>query len=113
MDGAKPRERERRVLLRVPFGAHVELTVGGRVRAAHAIDLSAAGLGVRLAPPPEWGDAVEAEFHLPGFAVPLAISARVAWRDAREGRLGLAFDALEPAVVELLESCVAGRFDAG
>lgn len=113
MDGAEPRERGRRARLRVPFAGRVELTMGGRRRAGHAVDLSATGLGLRLGRPPARDQAVEAEFHLPGFVVPLALSARVAWRDALEGRLGLDFGPLEPAVAELLESCVAGRFDAG
>ena len=58
-------------------------------------------------------DPIETEFALPGFGVPLAVSARVAWADAAAGRLGLAFEPLDVAVAELLQSVVAGRFSAG
>jgi len=92
----------------------VELTIGPERRLASSVDLSAEGLGLLLAPPhPEAGAPVESEFALPGFGVPLAVPARIAWSDPDAGRLGLTFDALDLAVAELLQSAVAGRFRDG
>jgi len=106
--------RERRNGARAAFDGWVEITMGPERRLGSSVDLSAEGLGMLLAPPhPEAGEAVESEFALPGFGVPLAIAARVAWSDPEAGRLGLVFDRLDLAVVELLESAVAGRFRAG
>jgi hypothetical protein len=106
--------RERRKGERAAFDGWVEITVGSERRLGSSCDLSAEGLGVLLAPPhPDAGAAVESEFALPGFGVPLAIAARVAWSDPDAGRLGLAFDRLDLAVAELLQSAVAGRFRAG
>jgi hypothetical protein len=92
----------------------VELTIGPERRLASSVDLSAAGLGLMLAPPlPGAGQPVESEFALPGFGLPLAVPARVAWSDPDSGRLGLTFDRLDHGVAELLQSAVAGRFRDG
>lgn len=105
---------DRRRGARASFDGWVELTIGFERRLASSFDLSAAGLGVLLAAPhPEPGEAVESEFALPGFGVPLAVPSRVAWSDPDAGRLGLAFDRLDLAVAELLHSAVAGRFRSG
>jgi hypothetical protein len=99
---------------RAAFHGWVELAMAGERLLATACDLSEGGIGLLLAAPhPAPGARVETEFALPGFAVPLAVSARVAWSDAGAGRLGLAFDPLDVAVAELLQSAVAGRFRAG
>lgn len=105
---------ERRKGERVAFDGWVEITMGPERRLGSSVDLSAEGLGMLLAAPhPEAGAVLESEFALPGFGVPLAISARVAWSDPEAGRLGLAFERLDLAVEELLQSAVAGRFRAG
>jgi hypothetical protein len=52
---------------------------------------------------------VESEFALPGFVVPLKLSARVAWTDSRTEGLGLRFEEIDPGLAELLENYVAGR----
>ena len=105
---------ERRRGERAAFDGWVAITMGPERRLGSAVDLSAEGLGMLLAPPhPETGATVESEFALPGFGVPLGISARVAWSDPEAGRLGLAFDRLDLAVAELLQSAVAGRFRSG
>jgi hypothetical protein len=99
---------------RAAFHGWVELAVNGERLLATACDLSEGGIGLRLsAPHPEPGVRVETEFALPGFAVPLAVRARVVWSDVGAGRLGLVFDPLDVAVTELLQSAVAGRFRAG
>jgi hypothetical protein len=107
-------ERERRRGERTAFAGWVELALGVERRLARSRDLSARGLGLALDPPhPGVGAPVESEFALPGFHLPLAVPARVAWSDPAGGRLGLAFDGLDLAVLELLESAVAGRFQRG
>ena len=107
-------EAERRRGERTPFAGWVELALGPSRRLARSRDLSVRGLGLLLDPPhPPVGAPVESEFALPGFALPLAVSARVAWVDPVGGRLGLAFDGLDGGVAELLESAVAGRFERG
>jgi PilZ domain len=107
-------EAGRRRGQRATFSGWVELTFGNERRLARSCDLSAHGLGLLLdAPHPPAGTAVESEFALPGFGVPLAVPARVAWSNPDGGRLGLAFDPLDLAVAELLESAVAGRFERG
>ena len=59
----------------------VELAVAGERLLATACDLSEGGIGLSLAAPhPAPGARVETEFALPGFDVPLAVSARVACR---------------------------------
>ena len=99
---------------RAAFHGWVELAVAGERLLATACDLSEGGIGLQLAAPhPAPGARVETEFALPGFAVPLAVSARVAWSDTAAGRLGLQFEPLDVAVAELLQSAVAGRFRAG
>jgi hypothetical protein len=96
------------------FDAWVELAAGDGRRLARCRDLSSQGLGLELdAPHPAAGERVESEFALPGFAVPLAVSARVAWSDPGTRRLGLCFESLDVSVAELLQSAVAGRFQAG
>ena len=98
---------------RAAFHGWVELAVAGERLLATACVLSEGGIGLSLAAPhPAPGARVETEFALPGFDVPLAVSARVAWSDAAAGRLGLQFEPLDVAVAELLESAVAGKFRA-
>lgn len=107
-------EREQRRGGRAAFEGWVELTLGGVRRLGRSRDLSSQGLGLELeAPHPGAGEQVESEFALPGFGVPLSVSARVAWSDPRAGRLGLCFDSLDVAVAEIIQSTVAGRFQAG
>ena len=107
-------EREQRRGARADFEGWVEITAGGGRRLARSRDLSPQGLGLELeAPHPALHELVESEFALPGFGVPLAIAARVAWSDPEAGRLGLSFEALDVAVAEILQSAVAGRFQAG
>jgi hypothetical protein len=59
--------------------------------------------GDRLAPATE----VTCEFSLPGISLPLALEGRVAWHVGQD--LGVAFDELDPALAELLETQVGGR----
>jgi hypothetical protein len=106
--------RERRRGARTAFEAWVEIAAGGERRLARSRDLSEEGLGVELEPPhPAPGERVEGEFPLPGIRLPLVVAARVAWCDPATGRLGLAFEALDHGVAELLQSAVAGRFPPG
>jgi hypothetical protein len=106
-------EREQRRGARASFEGWVELLVAGEHRLARSSDLSEGGLGLVLPPPhPAPGTHVESEFALPGFAVPLSVRASVVWSDPRANRLGLAFEAVDVAVAELLQSAVAGRFRA-
>ena len=88
---------------RAAFHGWVELAVAGERLLATACDLSeAASASTSRAPHPTPGAHVETEFALPGFDVPLAVSARVAWSDTAAGRLGLQFEPLDVAVAELL-----------
>jgi hypothetical protein len=107
-------ERVERRSARTAFEGWVEITVGDATRLARCRDLSSEGLGLELeAPHPAAGERVESEFSLPGFGLPLAVAARVAWSDPASRRLGLRFEALDVSVAELLQSAVAGRFQAG
>ncbi len=52
---------------------------------------------------------MESEFSLPGFYVPIKLSARIAWMDSRTRGLGLRFEEVEADLAELLDHYVAGR----
>jgi hypothetical protein len=88
----------------------VGIAAGDAHRIARGRDLSARGIGLILGGPhPFTAGVVESEFALPGFVVPLKLSARVAWADSRTQGLGLHFEEVEAGLVELLENYVAGR----
>jgi hypothetical protein len=77
---------------------------------ARGRDLSAQGIGLTLGGPHPFTDgAVQSEFALPGFFVPVKLSARVAWVDLRTQSLGLRFEEIDPELAELLENYAAGR----
>jgi hypothetical protein len=88
----------------------VAIAAGDLHRMARGRDLSAQGIGLTVAGAaivPE--EAVETEFALPGFYVPVKIPARVAWADPRSEGLGLRFVEIDADLEELLENYVAGR----
>lgn len=79
-------------------------------RLASAVDLSPGGIGLELpGEPPPVGGAVTSEFSLPGISLPLALDGHVVWRDPENSRIGVAFDRVDPGLVELLESFIGGR----
>jgi hypothetical protein len=102
--------RERRGSRRAKFDGWVGIAAGDVHRMARGRDLSARGIGLTLAGShPFTEGAVESEFALPGFFVPVKLPAEVAWVDPRSESLGLRFESVEPALAELLENYVAGR----
>jgi hypothetical protein len=104
------RDEKRRSNPRAGFEGWVVLTAGDHHRMARGRNLSAQGIGLTLAGPhPFTEGAVESEFALPGFFVPLKLAARVAWADSRTQSLGLRFEAIDSDLAELLENYVAGR----
>jgi hypothetical protein len=103
-------EQERRGSRRAKFEGWVGLTAGELHRMARGRDLSAQGIGLILGGThPFTKGAVESEFALPGFFVPLKLPARVAWADSRTESLGLCFEEIDGSLAELLENYVAGR----
>ena len=103
-------DEERRRNPRTRFEGWVGIASGKTHRMARGRDLSARGLGLTLGGPhPFTAGVVESEFALPGFVVPLKLSARVAWTDSRTEGLGLRFEEIDPGLAELLENYVAGR----
>ena len=103
-------DRERRRNRRAKFDGWVTLAAAEVHRMARGRDLSAQGIGLTLeSPHPFTGGAVESEFALPGFFIPVKLSARVAWADPQTQTLGLRFEEVEAALAELLENYVAGR----
>ena len=103
-------EREKRGFPRARFDGWVAIAAGELHRMARGRDLSARGIGLTLADAEiVREDAVEAEFALPGFYVPVRVPARVAWSDPRNEGVGLRFLEIENDLAELLENYVAGR----
>jgi len=88
----------------------VWIAAGEVHRTARGRDLSARGIGLTLGSPhPFTEGAVESEFALPGFFVPVKLPARVAWADSGTQSLGLLFEEMDADLAELLENYVAGR----
>ena len=103
-------DEERRSSRRARFEGWVGIAAGDAHRMARARDLSARGIGLTLGGAhPFTAGVVESEFALPGFVVPLKLSAHVAWADERTQGLGLRFEEIDPGLEELLENYVAGR----
>ena len=103
-------EKERRRNHRASFDGWVGIGAGGVHRTARGRDLSAQGIGLILGNPHPFKEgAVESEFALPGFVVPIKLHARVAWADSESQRLGLRFQEIDRDLAELLENYVAGR----
>lgn len=103
-------DEERRTSCRAAFEGWVGIAAGDAHRMARGRDLSARGIGLTLGGPhPFQAGLVESEFALPGFMVPLKLSAHVAWADSRTQGLGLRFEEVDPGVEEILENYVAGR----
>jgi hypothetical protein len=95
---------------RARFIGWVELMADGARCLGNGRDLSAGGIGLEVpGDPPRVGDPVTSEFALPGISLPLALDGRVAWRDPGNGRIGVAFERVDPGLAELLESFVGGR----
>jgi hypothetical protein len=104
------RQEERRSSHRAKFDGWVGIAAGDVHRMARGRDLSAQGIGLTLGGPhPFTRGAVESEFALPGFFVPVKLLARVAWADSRTETLGLCFEEIDAGLAELLENYVAGR----
>ena len=103
-------DRERRGTRRARYEGWVGIAAGEVHRMARGRDLSADGIGLVLGGShPFTQGAVESEFALPGFFVPLKLPARVAWADRRTESLGLQFEKIDADLAELLENYVAGR----
>ena len=104
MEGARRQSRRAR------FEGWVAIGAGEVHRIARGRDLSAQGIGLTLGGPhPFTEGAVESEFALPGFFVPVKLPARVVWADSRSESLGLRFEEIDADLAELLENYVAGR----
>lgn len=102
--------KQRRGSRRAKFEGWVGIAAGDVHRMARGRDLSARGIGLTLVGPhPFTEGAVESEFALPGFFVPLKLAAQVVWADSRTEGLGLRFEEIEADLAELLENYVAGR----
>ena len=103
-------ETERRGSPRASFDGWVAIAAGELHRMARGRDLSARGIGLTIAGADVVREeAVETEFALPGFYVPVKVPARVAWADPGTEGLGLRFVEIEADLEELLENYVAGR----
>ena len=104
------RDEDRRRNTRARFEGWVGIAAGELHRMARGRDLCAQGIGLTLpGPHPFTEGAVESEFALPGFVVPVKLAARVAWVDSRIESLGLCFEGVDSDLAELLENFVAGR----
>jgi hypothetical protein len=102
--------RERRESRRAKYEGWVGITTGDIYRVARGRDLSPRGIGLTLGGAhPFTEEAVESEFALPGFFVPVRLHARVAWADSRSESVGLRFEEIDADLAELLENYVAGR----
>ena len=106
-------EDKRRTGRRAKYDGWVTIAAGEVHRIARGRDLSAQGIGLTLGDTrPLTGfteGTVESEFSLPGFYVPIKLSARVAWVNSQTQGLGLRFEEVEADLAELLEHYVAGR----
>ena len=103
-------DEEKRRGLRANFEGWVAIGAGEVHRIARGRDLSAQGIGLTLGGPhPFTEGAVESEFALPGFFVPVKLPARVVWADSRTESLGLRFEEIDADLAELLENYVTGR----
>lgn len=94
---------------RAPYRGWVELTVGSERIRAEGCDLSVDGIGIEVDPAPPSDAALVSEFALPGISLPLELEGRLVWSDARSGRAGVRFEAVDPGLAELLSNFVAGR----
>jgi hypothetical protein len=103
-------DEERRGAHRARFEGWVGIAAGEVHRMARGRDLSAKGIGLILGGPHPFTEGlVESEFALPGFFVPVKLTARVAWADSRSESLGLRFEEVDADLAELIENYVAGR----
>lgn len=92
--------------VRVPFIQRATLTRAGADEPLFLVDLGVEGAFVERPEPLPVGETVGLRFRLPGNEIPLAVVCRVAWANARSGRLvtkslppgvGLWFVDMEPA----------------
>jgi len=58
---------------------------------------------------PPVGSPLVSEFALPGITLALELRGRLVWSNARSGRAGVRFEAMDPGLAELLSNFVAGR----
>jgi len=94
---------------RAPYRGWVELTLEGERVRASGLDLSVDGIGIAVEGVPPADSLLVSEFALPGIALPLELRGRLVWSDARSGRAGVRFEAMDPGLAELLSNFVAGR----
>jgi hypothetical protein len=73
--------------VRVPFVRRVTLRPTGRVEELFAVDLGLRGIFVERSQPLPRGEVVEVQFLLPGNAIPIAATGRVAWWHPAGARL--------------------------
>lgn len=73
---------ERRRYLRVPVKMGVLCKWGGKTLTGHSVDISASGLLMTLAPPPEMGAKLALEFELPRSRKAIEVDAEVTRVDA-------------------------------
>lgn len=99
---------ERRQNQRRDFGGWVAVHADGVRRLATGRDVSASGIGLVFdhAPAPA-AAAVVCEFQIPGIQLAVELAGDIAWTDGQ--RAGVRFDAVDPALAELLDNHVEGR----
>jgi len=104
-------ERRATGLARMPITMSVELGHDGweETYEADAVNLSSSGIGVRAPMLPDVGQRLRCRFRVPELAAPCEAEGEVAWAsDAGDaGEFGIRFDALDPAVGEVLARWVA------
>src|SRR5688572_2492416 len=92
--------------VRVPFIQRATLTRNGAEEPLFLVDLGVEGAFAERPDPLPVGETVWLRFRLPGNEIPLSVGCRVAWANARGGRLvtkslpsgvGLWFVEMEPA----------------
>jgi len=109
MDLAVGEAMDARRRTRAPYRGWVELTLEGERVRASGLDLSVDGMGIEMEGVPPVGSPLVSEFALPGITLALELRGRLVWSNARSGRAGVRFDAMDPGLAELLSNFVAGR----
>lgn len=99
---------ERRRYVRLPFGADVICTVGGRRFKVRSMDLAQGGILLQGSCGMADGEIAEIEFAVPGESQPLKIMAKVARKSGPQG-MALVFIDPEPSDQAALKRYVAAQ----
>jgi Tfp pilus assembly protein PilZ len=108
--------------VRVPFIQRATLTRNGAEEPLFLVDLGVEGAFAERPDPLPIGETVWLTFRLPGNEIPLAVGCRVAWANARAGRLvtkslppgvGLWFVEMEPAARSRLRAYLSEYLRGG